>query len=247
MVLSPAQTLITNTEHIDRTSNLPIKKFVPLKTAVLSETIAITVITITAIRLLVNYGVTDVNWLIIPGILMTAAIAVSLIRRRNLRHTGLNLNNIRLSLRLLFWSSILILPSVFLFLWLISSFGLNLPLQPVAPQQGRWIHWLVFQFLYVAFAEEVFFRGFVQSNLLILSRNLIKIQHRYQKYVTVVLSAICFAAAHVVILSSFSCILTFFPGLIFGWLFLRTRSLLAPVLFHGLANTCYCIICIVLM
>jgi len=27
--------------------------------------------------------------------------------------------------------------------------------------------------------------------------------------------------------------------LIFGWLFVKTKSLLAPVLFHGLANVCY--------
>jgi len=35
--------------------------------------------------------------------------------------------------------------------------------------------------------------------------------------------------------------MTFLPGRVLGWLFIRTKSLLAPVLFHGLANTCYCL------
>ncbi len=34
-------------------------------------------------------------------------------------------------------------------------------------------------------------------------------------------------------------ILTFLPGLLMAWLFVRTRSLLAPILFHGLANVSY--------
>ena len=34
-------------------------------------------------------------------------------------------------------------------------------------------------------------------------------------------------------------ILMFLPGLILGWRFIRTKSLLAPVLFHVPANTCY--------
>jgi membrane protease YdiL (CAAX protease family) len=33
--------------------------------------------------------------------------------------------------------------------------------------------------------------------------------------------------------------LTFLPGLILAWLFLRTGSLLAPIVFHGLANVSY--------
>jgi len=83
--------------------------------------------------------------------------------------------------------------------------------------------------------------------LLILSRSLIRVQYRFQRYAAVILSALVFAAAHIVILSSLSGVFTFFPGLIFGWLFLRTRSLLAPVLFHGLANVCYCLFFIFLM
>jgi membrane protease YdiL (CAAX protease family) len=243
----PIQSVISGVEHHEQASSQPIRKFNPVRTVLLIETIAIPVLVIAIIKILVKSGIADTNWLIIPVILITAGTVPTLFRRRILKHTGLNLNNFGLSLRLLFWVSVLILPSAFFTLWLISSFGLNLPLQPAAPPQGRWIHWIIFQFLYVAFAEEVFFRGFVQGNLLILSRNLVKVQYRFQRYGAIILSALCFAIAHIVILSSFSGFLTFLPGLIFGWLFLRTRSLFAPVLFHGIANTCYCLFMVFLI
>jgi membrane protease YdiL (CAAX protease family) len=98
----------------------------------------------------------------------------------------------------------------------------------------------------VALTEEVFFRGYLQSNILALARKLINRRYALQRYVAVFISALCFAAAHVVIRAEITSILTFLPGLVLGWLFLRTRSLVAPVLFHGIANTYYCLICIFL-
>ena len=246
MYASSAQSLISNAGHTGWPKGLLVKKITSVKNAILIETIAIPLITIALITLLVNYGIADEHTLVIPAILIAAAMTATFIRRRSLRHIGLNLNNAGLSLRLLFWTSILILPLTFLVLQLISSFGFHLPLQQDIPQQGRWIHWLLFQFLSAAFAEEVFFRGFMQSNLLILSRSLSRVHRRFHRFTAVCLSALCFAAAHIIIRSDLSGIMTFFPGLVFGWLFLRTRSLLAPVLFHGFANICYCLFYIIL-
>jgi len=53
------------------------------------------------------------------------------------------------------------------------------------------------------------------------------------------LSAAFFAIAHAMVYGQLISVLTFLPGLILGWLFVQTRSLLAPILFHGLANTWY--------
>ncbi|MCH8119844.1 MAG: CPBP family intramembrane metalloprotease [Planctomycetes bacterium] len=64
-------------------------------------------------------------------------------------------------------------------------------------------------------------------------------QRRLWKWLSIVLSAACFAVAHIIVWGQIISVLTFLPGLICGWLFIRTRSLLAPILFHGLANTCY--------
>jgi membrane protease YdiL (CAAX protease family) len=53
------------------------------------------------------------------------------------------------------------------------------------------------------------------------------------------LSATCFAVAHVIVQGQVTSIVTFLPGVLMAWLFIRTRSLLAPILFHGLANATY--------
>ena len=57
--------------------------------------------------------------------------------------------------------------------------------------------------------------------------------------IAIVVSATCFALAHVIVQGRMVCLLTFFPGLLLAWLFVRTRTLLAPILFHGLANIAY--------
>jgi len=125
---------------------------------------------------------------------------------------------------------------------LLNSFGLGIPLQPMQPKEQGWVSWLFYQFMYVAVAEEVFFRGYVQKNILKLTNPVKDCQRRLWKWLSIVLSAACFAVAHIIVFGQIILVLTFLPGLICGWLFIRTRSLLAPILFHGLANTCYCVI-----
>jgi len=134
--------------------------------------------------------------------------------------------------------------ALFAGLWLLKSFGLGLPLQPVPPKEQDWISWLFYQFMYVAVAEEVFFRGYMQNNILRLT-NPGKDGQRRWKWLSIALSAACFAVAHIIIQGRIILVLTFLPGLVLGWLFIRTRSLLAPILFHGLANTCYCLMALV--
>jgi len=85
----------------------------------------------------------------------------------------------------------------------------------------------------------VFFRGYVQSNVLRLACPAIVRRPRLKEWASIGISAVCFAVAHVVIQGQIVSFLTFLPGLVLGWLFIRTKSLLAPILFHGLANVCY--------
>ena len=95
--------------------------------------------------------------------------------------------------------------------------------------------------MYVAVAEEVFFRGYVQNNILKLTNPGKDGQSRLWNWLSIVLSAACFAVAHIIVFGQIILVLTFLPGLVLGWLFIRTKSLIAPILFHGLANTCYCL------
>jgi membrane protease YdiL (CAAX protease family) len=93
--------------------------------------------------------------------------------------------------------------------------------------------------MYVAVAEEVFFRGYVQNNILRMTTNTAAARLGRCRWISIVLSAACFAAAHIIIQGQVISIVTFLPGLVIGWLFVRTRSLPAPILFHGLANAGY--------
>ena len=106
-------------------------------------------------------------------------------------------------------------------------------------RQSDWISWLVYQFLYVAVAEEVFFRGYVQANVARLLAQRRWPSEAMRRTLALLASAACFAAAHAIVQGRMISLVTFVPGLLLAWLFLRTRSLLAPILFHGLANVTY--------
>ena len=48
--------------------------------------------------------------------------------------------------------------------------------------------------------------------------------------------AACFAVAHIIVQGRIILVLTFLPGLVPGWLFIRTKLLLAPILFHSMGQ-----------
>ncbi len=93
--------------------------------------------------------------------------------------------------------------------------------------------------MYVAVAEEVFFRGYVQGNILRATSPSMGKLPRLQQWMSIVISAGCFAIAHAIVDGQIISALTFLPGLVLAWLSIRTNTQLAPILFHGLANTCY--------
>ena len=208
-----------------------------LDISLLIETILVTIAAILAIRLLEQSSLA--NWSLAPAILIACSLIATIARKNKVSELGLNLNQVGLSLRLLCWTCLTVFPITFLLLWLMRSFAWALPLRPALPQNQSWLTWLLYQFMYVAVAEEVFFRGYVQSNILRLTAAAPRQHSSPQVWISVVVSAGLFAAAHIVIQGQIVSILTFLPGLLLAWLFLRTKSLLAPILFHGLANACY--------
>jgi len=91
------------------------------------------------------------------------------------------------------------------------------------------------QLLLVALPEEVFFRGYLQYKL----GNNIK---------GIVIVSLLFALGHFVTLCigggyniavCSQAVLTFFPSLVMGYLYFRTKTLWASILFHFLANVVY--------
>jgi len=88
---------------------------------------------------------------------------------------------------------------------------------------------LAFQLLGVSLPEEIFFRGFLQETL---GNNLR----------TVFFTSILFAVAHLPAFffsgDTFA-LLTFFPSLLMGILYLRTSNVVPPTIFHFLSNVLY--------
>ena len=121
---------------------------------------------------------------------------------------------------------------------MLRRFNIELPLSPIIPS-GRWFSWVAYQFMYIAVAEEIFFRGYFQTNVVSLLTMSVRKNHAFLEKIGILISATVFAISHCLILGDIMPIITFLPGLIFGWLLVRTKSLLAPVLFHGLANVFY--------
>jgi len=101
---------------------------------------------------------------------------------------------------------------------------------PLSPEKA-------FQFLLffsgIAVGEETFFRGlfyatFKNENLIgnwLTKNNLV--------------SSLLFGIAHVLIYYDPSAFKVFFPSLVMGWLYERSGSLAAPIIFHCLANVTY--------
>jgi hypothetical protein len=108
----------------------------------------------------------------------------------------------------------------------------------VALERGwSWLFWLLLtQVVVVGLPEEAFFRGYVLGRLLAAfpARRLVLgapfgLAH--------VLSALLFAAIHLVSTPSAHRLLVFFPGLLFAWLASKARTTVAPTVHHALANT----------
>ncbi|MHC4537499.1 MAG: lysostaphin resistance A-like protein [Planctomycetota bacterium] len=213
--------------------------------SLLIETMLVTIAAILAIRLSTASFISRAAWLVSPGILVAAALIPTAIRRDGFPRIGLNVRQIIPTVIVVCRTCVVVFSALFAGLCLLKFFGLGLPLRPVPPTEQGWISWLFYQFMYVAVAEEVFFRGYVQGNILKMINPDKNVQYRFGKWLSIVLSAACFAVAHIIVQGRIALLLTFLPGLVLGWLFIRTKSLLAPILFHGLANTCYCLMAFV--
>jgi len=202
------------------------------------ETAAVAIAAVAAVRLLHVHRPVGLHWLLIPCTLAVAALAPAWIARRDFPRVGLRVETIGPSLRATAVVCLCVLPPVYLGLWLLTCWGIPIPLRPtLAPSDDR-LSWLLYQFLYVAAAEEVFFRGYLQANTMRLLGES-RLSPPARRWIAIAISAGGFALAHIVVQGQIVSALTFLPGLLMAWLFARTRCLLASILFHGLANVSY--------
>jgi len=205
------------------------------------ETILVATAATLIIRLLARTEMYGTLWLLIPTVLVTTALLPPIIRKDKFAEIGRSRKRIKQAFRILVPICLITFGATFVGLWLLKLWGVGAPLRAAPPAKGQLLAWILFQFLYVAVAEEVFFRGYLQSNIMRLVAK-IECSKRLRDGVTIILAASCFAAAHIVVQGQIASILTFLPGLVLAYIFVKTESLLAPIIFHGLANTFYCIV-----
>lgn len=209
----------------------------------LAETVAVTITVVLTIRLLAETSLHESLWFLGPAVLVAAALIPPIVRKDRFPEIGLSRRETKEVFLVLACTCVVVFGVAFFGLWLLTLCGLEPPLRVVPHGNRQFLSWLLHQFLYVAVAEEVFFRGYLQGNILRLTATIRQEANRVslRNWISIILSAVCFAAAHVIVQGQAISVLTFLPGLVLGWLFIRTKSLLAPILFHGLANTFYCI------
>ena len=211
----------------------------------LIEVLCVTVVTIWLIKLVRNNVNIRGDWFLAPFLLITAALVPTRLRKRSFAEIGLRVGRPGSILRVLCATCVIVFPLLLIGIFVLKHFNIQLPLSPIIPG-GRWLSWVAYQFMYVAVAEEIFFRGYFQCNVLSLLTMSAQKSRVFLEIIAIIISATAFAVSHCLILGSVMPIITFLPGLIFGWLLVKTKSLLAPVLFHGLANVFYGLIAAVL-
>ncbi len=97
------------------------------------------------------------------------------------------------------------------------------------------LEFLFIQVVAVALPEELFFRGFVHQ---LLERALPPKRRIWGGGVglALILSSLLFAIGHLLVSPDPRRLAVFFPGLMFGWVFSKTRSILAGTIIHALSN-----------
>jgi membrane protease YdiL (CAAX protease family) len=175
-------------------------------------------------------------WPLGPLALIAGAVLTTLARGRDLAGLGLGLGRVRQGLLLLGVSGACMLVLGLTGVALFKHLSIPLPLAASIPQE-RWPVWVLFQLVYVAFPEELFFRGYLLSNSLYLLKTAVRMNSSSAAIVSIVLSAGVFALAHVLVLGGAASALTFLPGLLFGWVFLRMGSLLPSILLRAGSGT----------
>lgn len=104
---------------------------------------------------------------------------------------------------------------------------------------GRSLGWLpliiLAQFLLVAFPEEFFYRGYIQTTLTKIWPKTWSVLWLHVGPAIVVTSAL-FALGHFGVDARAARLAVFFPSLLFGWLRDKTGTIVAPIVYHALCN-----------
>lgn len=213
---------------------------------VFAEAFAFWLVTAISIRLSVSSGLSD-DWVSIVKSLALVYLPLGwmLLGRRDLSKYGLTLDGWQRSLALFaivsvvtlipFWAANHFLETLFRenrFEWLA---GMKRSEARELALVTGWLSLIAGEVLAVALPEEVFYRGYFQTRIGEV------LPARWKLLGVMVggslpIASIVFVAGHLAVRPAAWQLGIFFPSLLFGWLRIRSGSLLAPVLYHALCN-----------
>jgi membrane protease YdiL (CAAX protease family) len=147
---------------------------------------------------------------------------------------GLRKSQLVKGLKLFLLSSVFVFPLYSAVFFLYIRIGFPAPADLISSGMSVF-HWILYNIAVVAFFEELFFRGYLQGQLIKTSETF-RSGHRWVFWFPIVSASFLFALAHAIVYMNLAGMAVFFPSLLFGWLRARTGSLLAPILSHGSAN-----------
>jgi uncharacterized protein len=119
--------------------------------------------------------------------------------------------------------------------WLVLLSGCGLA-YAIGPHQPLGLLPAISLMAWQPFAEEVFFRGFLQSNLLDTQRGK---RRRYGVSLANLATSILFAALHFLHHPPVWALAVFFPSLLFGWMRERYGSVYPSFLLHAAFNAAF--------
>lgn len=172
---------------------------------------------------------------VLPWLLLAGGVLPMVIGRASLGAGLFNVKNSVRGLKQALVCGLILFPLMAGAVWLAGRWGWRVPLLS-ADRPEAWGPWLIWLWLGVVIPEEVFFRGYVLGRLLSAAD---RTPGRIYPLFSVVISSALFAVGHAALLGEGRALLVFLPGMVLGWLFIRTRTLAGPVIFHGLANMFY--------
>jgi len=171
---------------------------------------------------------------IVAVLFLYVPVMVLWMRRRSIDFLTCNLGDFLRSIKIFLITAIIVFPIFFLLahLW-----------QNIVMRESNFVlagfpdvfSTILFQLLVVALPEEFFFRGYFQSAI---DQVFVK-KYRFlgaDLGLGWLITAVVFAFAHSIITYQWWHFSIFFPALLFGYLRLRTGSIVAPILFHTSAN-----------
>lgn len=202
------------------------------------EVVATATVTIVAVAVAARLGgaAGEWRWLVVPALWAAGAMVPTLTSHRTWEQVGLRQARVKADLLPTVLGAAGIAVTLLIAALLARAAGLALPLQPHVA--GPWALWVVYQFLYVAPAEELFFRGYAQERFQALLAGHLGSETARQAG-AVVMSSALFAVAHVAVTGGPAQAWVFLPALLFGAARVWTGAIWAPIALHAWANVAY--------